>query len=251
MATGQDVAALAASYIGYRIDREGTPPEDVQPWQKPFSCADFTSDILTKAGEPEWNSTNGPKPQKNAFVEAGRFDTTPTVGAVAFYDLMGNAGKDNEYITHCGIVYSISDDGIVDVENNAIDSNMVNEVAFHKRGLVGDGVTVGFGHPDYNDVAQPAPLPAPAVVHDPDPTEDNFIMNLPVLVLTDPYTESPQVRMCQALLGAANPDLLNNDWCDGVYGPQTEAAVRDFQGSHNCTVDGDVGPQTWSALLGV
>lgn len=36
---------------------------------------------------------------------------------------------------------------------------------------------------------------------------------------------------------------------DGVQGPETDAAVRDFQGSKGLTVDGIVGGQTWSALI--
>lgn len=36
---------------------------------------------------------------------------------------------------------------------------------------------------------------------------------------------------------------------DGIFGPNTESAVRTFQQQNNLSVDGIVGPNTWSALI--
>jgi hypothetical protein len=35
---------------------------------------------------------------------------------------------------------------------------------------------------------------------------------------------------------------------DGIFGSETEKAVKDFQKSHGLTVDGVIGPKTWAAM---
>jgi peptidoglycan DL-endopeptidase CwlO len=49
------------------------------------------------------------------------------------------------------------------------------------------------------------------------------------------------VRKAQKLLGFPAPD--------GVYGRGTRGAVKHFQFTHHLLVDGQIGPQTWRALL--
>jgi peptidoglycan hydrolase-like protein with peptidoglycan-binding domain len=53
------------------------------------------------------------------------------------------------------------------------------------------------------------------------------------------------VRPLQRLLCARNHSVA----VDGIFGPNTEAAVRAFQTSKGLAVDGIVGPQTWSRLI--
>jgi peptidoglycan hydrolase-like protein with peptidoglycan-binding domain len=53
-------------------------------------------------------------------------------------------------------------------------------------------------------------------------------------------SEGRQVKLLQQALGGVK--------VDGVFGPETEAAVRSFQSAHGLGVDGIVGPQTSAAL---
>ena len=53
------------------------------------------------------------------------------------------------------------------------------------------------------------------------------------------------IKSMQYLLNAHGADLV----VDGLFGPQTNAAVRAFQSANGLVVDGIVGEQTWSKLI--
>ena len=52
-----------------------------------------------------------------------------------------------------------------------------------------------------------------------------------------------QYELCRNLMLGGPPDV------DGIFGPRTDHAVRAFQEDASLTVDGIVGPHTWSAML--
>ncbi len=79
-----------------------------------------------------------------------------------------------------------------------------------------------------NTKASPGPVPPPTT------TEHQ--------ILLENGSEGRQVRLLQQALGGIK--------VDGVFGPETQQAVRAFQESAGLTVDGIVGPQTSSALRG-
>ena len=84
----------------------------------------------------------------------------------------------------------------------------------------------------------PAPVP-PAPVPAPTPPTGGFV---PPTV--NPGEISGTVRNVQRLVNVHNGGLV----VDGIYGPKSEQAVRNFQTIMRLGVDGIVGPQTWSAL---
>lgn len=54
------------------------------------------------------------------------------------------------------------------------------------------------------------------------------------------------VRIAQTALARAG---FNPGTVDGIFGPNTQAAVRAFQQARGLTVDGIIGPRTWTALM--
>jgi peptidoglycan hydrolase-like protein with peptidoglycan-binding domain len=89
------------------------------------------------------------------------------------------------------------------------------------------GPAAGLADASGSSNATPAPTPEP-----PTTTTHHIVL--------ENGSEGRQVRLLQQALGGIK--------VDGVFGPETEQAVRDFQASNGLTVDGIVGPLTSAAL---
>lgn len=92
--------------------------------------------------------------------------------------------------------------------------------------------------PANNPPATSSPTAPPATATPPGSTS----ASLPIL---RPGMEGDAVRFLQRRLTAKQ---VYSGPISGVFGPQTEAAVRQLQRTNNLTVDGIVGPATWRAL---
>lgn len=80
--------------------------------------------------------------------------------------------------------------------------------------------------------------------------EENNVVNIELNVLQKGST-GEQVKALQRMLYAMGYSLGSKNPIDGSFGSMTDTAVREYQRKNGLTVDGSVGKQTWSKLLGV
>jgi hypothetical protein len=92
-------------------------------------------------------------------------------------------------------------------------------------------------------VPDPSPQPSPAPTPGPNRLE-LAMQGWGNVSRNDTVTQWP-VKKVQGLLDAYGYQLA----IDGVFGPRTDDAVRDFQSHHGCVVDGIVGPETIGHLV--
>ena len=104
----------------------------------------------------------------------------------------------------------------------------------------------------------------PRLPSSPPPPHVHLGFNLPLVVdgivgnntwgrLDPPQIQknSPQhnyVRLCQLILKSFAVPAFDPGPADGIFGPNTEAAVKAFQAIFATPADGIVGPKTWRAL---
>ena len=112
-----------------------------------------------------------------------------------------------------------------------------------------DGSILGYGRPAYDSVtAGNAPAAAPVS------TGQKEIPVTVTLPLLKKGAVSNAVKNAQALLiqhgySCGGRIVAGHESPDGEFGPTTEKAVKDFQTLRKLEVDGEIGKDTWTALL--
>jgi hypothetical protein len=194
-------------------------------------CDMFVTWVGSQAGESHAVGRFAYCPSHVAWFKAnGRWGHTPRKGAVVFFDWNGDGTAD-----HVGFVKAVNGSSITTLEGNSGNTGggLVREVSR-------SGFILGYGYPPYSSAPSggggtPTPTPKPTG-HASFPGR--------VMKLTSPYMHGSDVDWVQTQLNKRGYKLST----DGVYGPQTRAAVKSFQGKNGLANDGEVGKYTWAKL---
>lgn len=203
-------------------------------------CATFVSAVAIKCGytdivptEVSCNKMIDLFKKLGAWVE--NENRTPNPGDVIFYDWQDDGKGDNMCSSdHVGIVEKVGGGKITVIEGNY--SNAVK-----RRTLEVNGRYIrGYGVPKYDGAGDAKPTESAPVAA---PAAKKITTELAQL---SNGSKCAEVYALQAML---NSFIKAGLVVDGVFGNQTEAAVRKYQKARGLGVDGVVGVQTWTQLL--
>ena len=173
------------------------------------------------------------------FKQQGRYDQNPKAGDQVFFYAGGTIG-------HTGIVVEVPADSITVVEGNS--SDRVQKLSY----LRSSGSIAGYGHPWYDESVpeetegEPSPAPASET-----PVAQTVLVRVPLLKRgsTGTAVESAQLLLIHRGYNCGGRKFLGRETPDGDFGPATEKAVRDFQTKADLEPDGEIGKDTWTALI--
>lgn len=222
MVYAKDVVRIARGEIGYREKGNNWTKyaQEVkslnwaqnQPW-----CHTFISWLFQKAEARSIAPvTASCAAGVQWFKKQKRFNKSPRVGSLVYYGPNGG--------THVELVVEVHPDRIVTVGGNT--SGSLNGKYFNGDGVYEKSVArnssriYGYGHPDYEPEKKAPPL------------------------LRRGSTGSAVKTWQQTLNKVGNYGLD----VDGIFGPLTEKATKDFQRKNDIDVDGIVGPITRSKV---
>ena len=172
------------------------------------------------------------------FMMQGRYDKNPKPGDQVFFNVNGQIG-------HTGIVVEVSGNSITVVEGNS--SDRVQKLTYDR----GSSRIAGYGHPLYDDTTVPSTPAEDPILKPSAPAAQTVQVKLPLL---KNGAVSNAVKNAQALLirhgyACGGRIVAGRENPDGEFGPTTEKAVKAFQSLKNLKADGEIGADTWTALL--
>ena len=187
-------------------------------------------------------------------------DYVPQTGDVIFYDWDDNGIGDNHGSSdHVGVIVYVSSSTI-----RVIEGNKNNAVGYRSIAVNGKYIR-GYGLPDYASKADSDPNPAPA-------KPENRVLPWQKAAIADGFTfpkygadgewgaecvSVSRKAICKRRTTYQYKNLTKivqeavGATVDGLFGKNTEAAVKSYQKKHGLTVDGIVGANTWKRILGV
>lgn len=150
MTTALQLLNVARSQLSVPMGAPGVP------YAVENSCAKFTKWCYNQVGIHDYDEPlESPAQQAVIFKQQSRYDSIPAIGAQIFIDLTGQG----QQVLHTGFIDEIRPGALSTIEFNAPEGGP-NTVKYHTRGLVGDGFTLGFGHPFYEELVMPKWDPA-------------------------------------------------------------------------------------------
>ena len=144
-------------------------------------------------------------------------------GDIIFFDFNGNGQPD-----HVGIVERVVGNSVYTIEGNTAVGNDTNGGQVMRRTRSGKAILCA-ARPKYDKNEK-----------------ESCEVKLETL---KKGCEGASVKALQTLLIGYGYDCGRHG-ADGDFGADTDRAVRDYQGKNELTVDGEVGKNTWSKLLG-
>ena len=171
------------------------------------------------------------------YMMQGRYDHNPLPGDQVFFNVNGQIG-------HTGIVVAVTGNSIDVVEGNS--SDRVQKLTYDKS----SSRIAGYGHPLYGEV-DTAPVAEEPPLTPTAPASQTAVVKLPLL---KNGAVSNTVKNAQALLirhgyACGGRIIAGRENPDGEFGPTTEKAVKAFQSLKKLKADGEIGADTWTALL--
>lgn len=166
------------------------------------------------------------------YKAAGRFGTTPSIGAQIFFGTYG------EY-EHTGLVESFDESMVYTIEFNT--SDMVARCSYSRN----SNRIIGYGYPRYGEVEAKEIVPVIP--------NESVVIKKPKKTTCEAFElelgcNGSAVKTLQCILMQKGYDLPEYA-DDGDFGEETQAAVIKYQTDSNLDPDGVVGSKTWSKLL--